>query len=217
MGLILKYDESSQFILPDPGSYSARCVRVVELGTQQSMTKGGIKKFPQVQIEWELFGESGAEEKPLIVGSRYNLFLSPTSYLRKTLESWRGHPFTLEELAGFDLYNVLGKDCSLGVIHNKVGEKTYANTSSVLPIRKGEVAKVAGYKQATELLYLSLDKAGEIGFQTDYDLTPKWLQNIIHKSKEWPDVMRKMHGGTAPQAQPTNDGMAVEFDDDIPF
>jgi hypothetical protein len=203
MSLIAKVNDTVEYPLPEPGSYSARCVRVIDLGTQQSMTKGGLKENHQTYIEWELFGENGAEESPFLVGNRYNFYLTPNSFLRKALENWRGTPFADEGIKQFDLYNVLGKDCDLGVVHNKVGEKTYANVSSILPTKKGEKAKIANYKQATPLLYFDLDKAGQIGFQTDYDSVPKWLQGIIHKSKEWPDVMRKMHGNgqQAPQAQ----------------
>lgn len=194
MSLVLSYDDTKQFKLPDPDTYTARCVRIIELGTQVASYNGNTKEVKKCWIEWELFGEEGAEAEPFLVGNRYTLSLHPDSALRGILKSWRGRDFTPEELAGFDLYNVLGKDCTLGIIHNKVGEKTYANVSSVSSPMKGMATKLKGVEATTPLLYFTLSKAGEIGFQTDYDAVPEWLQKVIHKSKEWPDVMRKMHG-----------------------
>lgn len=217
MSLTFSYTQKGEYTLPEPGTYNARCVRVIDLGTQQTTFQGQVKTPKQVMIQWELFGDEGAEEKPFIISERYNCnpgtALHPKGKLRPMLASWRGRDFTPEEEAAFDAYNLLGKDCMVSIIHS-TGEKTYANVASVAPPMKGMLTKLKGFQATTDLLYFDLSKAGQIGFQTDYGSLPEWIQNIIHKSKEWPDVMRKMHGGTAPQAQPATDGMAVELDDE---
>jgi hypothetical protein len=192
MSLVLSYDDTKQYKLPDPGTYNARCVRIIELGTQLRSFNGDSKESEMCLMDWELFGEEGPEAKPYLINARYTLSLHPESSLRKILKSWRGRDFTPEELAGFDLYNVLGKDCLLSIIHNKSAEKTYANVAGVSPLMKGMVGKLKAFEATTPLLYFSLVKAGQIGFQTDWDAVPVWVQNIIKKSKEWPDVLRKM-------------------------
>jgi hypothetical protein len=38
---------------------------------------------------------------------------------------------------GFDLEAVIGANCLLNITHNQVGDRTYANVSSVNPLMKG--------------------------------------------------------------------------------
>ena len=71
---------------------------------------------------------------------KYTLSLGEQANLRKDLESWRGKPFSAEELAGgFDLEHLYGINCLLGIQHeqNADGTKTYANITAILPPQKG--------------------------------------------------------------------------------
>lgn len=77
-------------------------------------------------------GGQGTDPAQRVVGS-----LHAKAGLRKFLESWRGRPFTAEELAGFDLKAVVGLTCLVGIVHEAKGDKVYANLSSVMKLPKG--------------------------------------------------------------------------------
>jgi len=59
--------------------------------------------------------------------------------LRKSLEAWRGMAFTERDFGpnGFDIKNVLGKACTLSVVHTSKNGNTYANISSIGKVMKG--------------------------------------------------------------------------------
>ena len=58
--------------------------------------------------------------------------------VRKDLESWRGKPFTSDEIDhGFDVEILYGVNCLIGVKHTEKSGKTYANVSAILPLAKG--------------------------------------------------------------------------------
>jgi len=198
---LLSYDESKTFAIPDPNTYKARCVRVVEIGKQKTTYAGVEKEKPQVILQWELFGAKGAEENPFLISKWYGFNLAPKSTLRSHLKSWRGRDFTDEELAGFSLGKILGANCTLTLVHEQKGEYTNAVIAAITPVDQELLPRVKAFKQTTELLHFELDKAGEIGFETNYNLLPEWMKKQVHKSKEWPDVLRKIHGGTMPQAK----------------
>jgi len=63
--------------------------------------------------------------------------LHEKSALRKDLESWRGKKFTRDEEMGFDIERLIGVNCLLNITHNEVGDRTYANIVSIMPLAKG--------------------------------------------------------------------------------
>ena len=60
--------------------------------------------------------------------------------LRKDLESWRGKPFTAQELEGFDLEALLSVGCFINVMHQTREGQTYANVAAVMRLPKGMTA-----------------------------------------------------------------------------
>ena len=132
-------------VTPCPaGNHVARCVQVVELGTQTKTWQGQTREARQVLISWELptethvFREENGPE-PFMRSKTYTASLHEKSGLRKDLESWRGRKFTDEELNGFDLKNILGKCCMLQIVHEEKNGNTYANIASVSSLPKGIV------------------------------------------------------------------------------
>jgi hypothetical protein len=94
------------------------------------------------------------------------------------LESWRGRPFTQEELNGFSLENVLGAPCMLSVVHkpSKDGTKMYANVGSVVALPKGMVCPEL-FNPAVKFDISEFDEAVFNSF-------PDWLRAKILLSKE---------------------------------
>ena len=181
----------------------ARCVQVVDLGTQE--TPFGDKQ--QVLIGWELPGQrmviqgkDGAEDRevPRIVNKRYTVSLNEKAALRKDLESWRGRKFTAEELAGFDIDVLLGKPCQIQMVHSasKTTGKTYANVQSIMGCPKG----MATPAQETASMVYDIEKNG----RNIPEMAPKWLAEEIAKSREWSGKVE------APE------GSAMD-DDSVPF
>lgn len=196
MGTVAK-NSGGDFPKAPVGTHVARCYQVIDLGHQKIVWQGKEKWQPKVMFTWELCGEPMEDGRPFAVSNRYTLSLAETSALRPALESWRGKPFTEAELEGFDVQNVLGAYCMLGVVHNSVDGKVYANVSAILPLPKG-MAKPA---PVNDNLYFDIET-------DDAAKLPEWLQKTIAKSRE-------KSGEPAPPTGKRN--TFADLDDDIPF
>jgi len=116
-----------------PGRYKAACYKIVDMGSRMESFQGQPeKKRATVYIYWEVthmqMGNDGEEfwddiamtdGRPFSIGKKYTASLNENSTLHRDLKSWRGKPFSAEELAGFDIKNVLGVTCELEVIPYK--------------------------------------------------------------------------------------------------
>jgi hypothetical protein len=188
MGLTVSYSPNSAFRKVPPGVWAARCVGVVDLGTQEVEFSGEKKLQHKLQLTWEVFGEDEAgvaltieqdgKEVPLQISKRYTLSLNEKAALRKDLAAWRGRDFTPEELKAFDISKLLGVPCLLNVQHNEAPNgKTYANVASITPLPKG-MPKPAS---ATPLVSFDLsDFDGEV-----FEALPEYTQEIIKASAEY--------------------------------
>src|SRR3990167_8405546 len=103
---------------PPSGSYPARCVRVIDLGTEPSFRGNPPKR--KVYIGWEL-DKLMDDGRPHLVGAFYSATLAPKADLRALLEAWRGKELTEEERKGFDLSVLLSKGCLLAITTPEAG------------------------------------------------------------------------------------------------
>jgi len=125
-----------------PGMHLARCYRIIDLGTQKKEYKGQVKFLRQVMIGWEILGtdDNGQplrmkDGRPFAIFRNYTLAWNDKANLRIHLQSWRGKPFSQEELRRFDLKNVLGAFCMLNVIEREGQNGTvHSNISGVTPV-----------------------------------------------------------------------------------
>jgi hypothetical protein len=178
------------------GVYQAVTTQIIDLGTQFNEHFG--KSTHQVMITWEIpeltikFEKDGKEiEAPRVISKKYTLSLGEKANLRKDLQSWRGRAFTDQELEGFDLLNVLEKNCMLQIINTTKDGKTYSNISSILPLYKG-MTPIPPYNKAQ---YFSISEGFDIP-----DSIPQWIKDVIMKSEEFKN----------------NKPADVEFEGDIP-
>ena len=76
------------------------------------------------------------DNRPFSVKKDYTLSWGDKANLRLDLQSWRGKPFSQEEMRRFDLKNVLGVWCMLNVFERpaKTGDKIFTNVDSVSPV-----------------------------------------------------------------------------------
>lgn len=168
MALKVNKGSGGDFELVPEGQYTGRCYRVIDLGIQES--KFGLKE--QVFIAWELIGTDDprmADGRPFSVSSKYTASLDERSILYRDINSWRGKKFTEAELNEFDLTKVLGAYCTIQVVHNESGERTYANVQAIMAF-KG--TKPEGVNEALSYDTTTPDKAV-------FDKLPEFLQKMI--------------------------------------
>lgn len=132
---IIAKASGANFIPAPPGAHSAVAVDVVDLGMLEVSFGGKKKTQHKIRIVWQI-EEVMADNRPFIVQKRYTLSLHEKAQLRKDLESWRGRPFTDQELEGFDVETVIGVACLLNVIQEKKESSTYANVTSIMKLPK---------------------------------------------------------------------------------
>lgn len=186
------------------GNHTARCVGMIDLGTQQGEYQGKTTHARKIVLRWELPNELISEGewagKPFVVSQFYTASLSEKANLRKLLESWRGKPFTPDELMGFDSKNLLDKPCMVNITHT---EKKKAKVTSVAQMPKG--MQVPG--RVNDLLYFSLEP--DDFKPAIYEALPKFYKEMIEKSPEWAELQ-----GRPAKSAP---GKFDDFEDDIPF
>lgn len=197
----------TEFASAPAGAHVARCYRIVDLGTQEKVWQGNVKKVKQVMISWELpdalIPDGKLAGQPFSVSERFTASLSEKSRLRAVLESWRGRKFTAEELEGFDLQNILGKPCFINLVQAEKGGKTYSNIASIMPLPNGMPAK----GQVNDSFMFSL---GNFDIDVFSKLSPR-LQETIKKSPEYGNAV-----ATKDRVQLSSGGVE-ELNDDIPF
>lgn len=204
------------FTPPPIGNHVARCVRVIDLGTQTGEYMGEKTVKRQCMIGWELPTEliQGGEYdgKPFLVSKFYTASLSEKANLRKDLESWRGRAFTERELEGFDSKNVLGVPCLVNVIHETKKGRTRAKITSVTGIAKGMQVPA----QVTPSIYFSLEEFDPTVFAALSD----GIKKIIQQSPEFVAIAKSSAGGAHDEAYGAGwepgDGPQEE-DSSIPF
>jgi hypothetical protein len=138
MGVVVSANSGKVFIPAPEGTHQGVCCDVVDLGMVEKTYEGRTTKKHMVKVVWQINEINEDTKRRFTVNRQFGASLHEKSTLRGVLEGWRGRPFTKEELEGFDLDNLLGVNCLLGVIH-KQGSKggTFANVANVAKVMKG--------------------------------------------------------------------------------
>jgi hypothetical protein len=183
------------------GNHIGRCVGMIDLGTQQGEYLGKTTHARKIVLRFELPNELISEGewagKPFTVSKFYTASLGEKANLRKDLESWRGRPFTPEELRGFESKNLLDKPCMVNVTRTEKGK---AKIAGITPMPKGLTAP----GRVNDLLYFSLEPDE---YRPDaYELLNDYWKGEIQKSPEWSDL----------QGKPRRSAVE-EMESDIPF
>jgi len=212
MGLTLSQNESGkEFEKLPAGSYIGRCFGVVDIGTQTTNFNGEIKDKAQVILLFEVLDDEVRREdgEVFIISKTFSASLDPKATLRKTLDGWRGRPFTEAELKKFELGSVLGAYAQLGVIHSpsKDGTKTYVDLNSIAPLHKS----IQKPQAVSSNLLFDLSSQDYLDY---YAKLPKWIQKKVEESKEWKGATNHApkRAEPAPQTAP-----GPEDFDDMPF
>ena len=176
MGLIAKSTENSTgFTQPDVGVHEARCVKVIDLGTQKSTFEGETTWKRQVMLIWEL-PEQLKDGMPLTISKFYNLSLHEKSKLGADLTSWRGRAFTETEKQGFDIGNLLDVGCMLNLIEDKRGK---VQVNSVMPHNKADSLRPAIH----DVVLFTIEDFQQ-NKRESFNMLSEGIRNIILRSKE---------------------------------
>jgi len=213
-------DKGGNFERCPPGMHLARCYRIMDLGTQKSEYMGQTKYLHKIMIGWELHGvdESGKpltmfDGRPFAIFKNYTLSWSEKANLRLDLQSWRGKPFSQEEMRKFDLKNVLGAWCMLNVIERQgQNGNTYSNVDSVSPVPT--IIKQNGLPQPVNKNEMfNLQEPDWVLFDTFSDN----LKQKIINSPEFEKVKKAADYQKDANAEANSPKPAFDEDDDIPF
>ena len=169
------------------GTHHAVCYGIIAVGTQPS------EKFTPRQkiiVCFEIPSERITikdQDLPRGISKRYTLSLNEKSSLRKDLQSWRGKPFTQEELNGFDVSKVIGSNCLISVLHSDRAGAIYADISGISALPR----QMASVRPENTPLYFnlleSIDLAKKTG-NTDVNWPselPAWVQKICSQADEY--------------------------------
>lgn len=201
--MILTDTGGKEFEQASAGNHVARCIGMIDIGTHQSEYQGKTTYARKIVLRFELPNELMSEGdyagKPFLVSKYYTASLSEKANLRKDLESWRGRPFTQQELAGFDSKNILDKPCMVNVVHTEKGK---AKIASIAPVPKGLDVP----PRVNNILHFSLER-GEFSADTFEGLSDYYKGEIM-KSPEWGELQ------ASPKKAPAK---FDDFKEDIPF
>lgn len=180
----VKGNDGGEFARPEPGTYLARCVRVIDLGTQQGEYAGKPTEKRQIVIMWELPTElvptGEFEGQPFLVSKFYTASLNEKANLRHDLMNWRGREFTTVELDGFELGNILGVPCLITITETDNGKQKVTGVTA--PPKGTKVPK-----QVNPSLMFSLEPEEFDG--VIYEGLSDWFKETIAKSPEYNELV----------------------------
>jgi hypothetical protein len=201
--------------LLEPGLHIARCVQILDLGTQlinDFVTGQKIAKH-KVRISWELpeqirentdptTGQIVAQ--PMIISKIYKATLHKKSTLYKDLAGWRGRDFTPEEIKSFCLTKLLDKPCTLTTtIKTRPDQRRAVEIVSISPLMKNMVCP----PRVRDLVYLDLDDWN----QEVFDSLPNFVQEMIKQSEEYQKIIKNSKR-TVSDIQPPIPAEEVDLD-----
>lgn len=212
-------EDKSNFESVPSGMHLARCYRIIDLGTQKSEYMGQVKYLHKIMLGWEIHGTNDdgtplkmRDGRPFAIFKNYTLSWSEKATLRNDLQSWRGKPFTQEEMRRFDLKTVLNAWCMLNVIE-RAGQdgNMYVNVSGVTPvpamIKKGGLPEAINKNELFNLTDPDMEM---------FDTFSDNLNKKIQSSPEWEKLSKKTK--TVDDIAPKAAGSSFDEDDgDIPF
>lgn len=181
--------------------YEAICYTVADIGTEYSEQFDTYSR--KVVMIWEIPSQRidlpDRGNLPRAISKRYTMSTGKKANLRKDLESWRGRPFTAEEIEAFELKQVLGASCRLNII-------TKAKQDGSLRNEVGAVLPLKGKKLVAEnpLVLYGIE---EHGLNIPATL-PQWVTDIIKKSPEFAEISNPHN---------SDENIPPVPDEDIPF
>ena len=216
--MILTNTNSEKTEIIPSGSYPARCISMIDIGTIPTEWKGEKTSRTVIRLTFELptltkvFNPDKGEQ-PYVKDIQFTKSLHEKSNLLPFLNNWRGKALTPEECMHFDLSKLLEAECMLSIVHNvsKTNNKTYANIGGISTLPKGlECPKQFNHSFIWD--YQDNFKPDLITDQND--IIPTWLQDKIKTSSEW---RIKTNGIYTIKTEISDQSITNEEPNDLPF
>ena len=162
----------------DAGTYVGICIGVVGLGEQETTFKGKTKYVDKVKFIFEIPDETievDGEQRPRQLSVDFSVARKSTSRIRQFINTWRSKTLTDEEYSELELYDFIGQNAMLSVVHSEDGQ--YANIASAVQLPKGIPSRQATAAPIT----FDADEWDDETFQT----LPEYLQERLQKSTQY--------------------------------
>jgi hypothetical protein len=203
-------EASTEFEQAPTGAQVARCIKLIDIGTQTGEWQGKPTHKRQVIITWELpkclMSEGEYAGQPFTISKFYTASLSEKANLRHDLVAWRGREFTPAELAGFDSKNIIGKPCMLNIIRTERGK---SRVNGVMQLPQGlEVPP-----QVNPSFYFSLDEFDQKAFEH----LSKGIKAMVEASPEYRAIANPEPSGNGFDDLKDDLPWKDEEEPDIPF
>jgi len=227
----------------EPGRYQATCYKLIDAGTrEESYQEGPLRKRHIVYIYWEVTAKQEVDDgeehwepitmddgRPFSASKKYTASLNENAALFKDLKSWRGKPFTADQLKAFDIDNLLGKTCELEVIgyQKQDGSDGTAVEGVYKPDGGVKSIETENDQVAFDLDIYSKEFIGESCKESKamcdiFEEMPGWMKEMIEESLELKAAKEK--GGSKPTPAAESGGLAdlakddePEEEEDVPF
>jgi len=167
-------NEGKDRVLIPEGTYSARCIRIIDLGTQVHPKYGPKRK---VNLAFEL-DEEDDEGNPFVAYRNFTASITPKSHLAKAIKSWTGQ--TIKKGERFDLDSLLNEPCLVTIVHSEPNDddEVYANIDSITKLPKS----MKPFEPENEAFSLYLDETFN---RKQFNDLPEWLQEKIEATEEY--------------------------------
>lgn len=174
----MKWEDSggTSFEQAPVGTHLAKCVSVVDIGTQKGEYQGQVNYRRQNIITWELPKKLREDGQPFIISKFYTASIGEKANLRRDLINWFGTP----PKAPFDPAQLLGKACQVIVSERENSDKRVVSGLASLPDGV-ELPEGTHNKQ----FFFDLDNFDEELFNNLGD----GLKKMIEKSPEYAKVI----------------------------
>lgn len=168
----------------EPGSYLARLVQVVHMGTIKSVIQGNEVERNLIRFGFELPTElkksDDGTERPRFVSEEFTLSLSSKGNLKKFIEGMLGKTISEADAMTLDFESLVGTPTMLNVIQkvSPSSGKSYEKINSASPLPKGMECPT---QISASLVFNYTDKFDEAFLE----LLPNFVVEKIKTSKEY--------------------------------
>lgn len=202
-------DTSGGFENAPAGTHLARCIGLIGLGSREQEFQGKKRWRNVVVISWELPYELMSDGRPFVTSGWYTRSLADKANLRHDLEAWRTKAFTKDELAGFEMKNLLEKGCQVIMAENDKGK---TNVTGVAALPKGTTLP----DRANDLKYFDVYEFNE----NEFEMLSDKFREMVKESREYQEMAEHGHiltdeerrgGADTPQFTGTDDPDQIPF------
>lgn len=176
---------SMDFEKAPAGNYLARCVELIDVGTQTSESPlYGVQVARKIVLGFELIADeldqpvADSNQRPFIIRQEFTFSLGAKASLRKLIDSWRGAALTQAESANFDMETLFESPLILQLLEvTSTKGNVYTKIGAAMATKKPAQAKTPRTVFTADAPDMAI-----------YNNLPRYIQDKITQSDEWVDA-----------------------------